>query len=187
MYSEVKEPVATNAVSAPQHNRSGTMREPSQSTRGAALAETEKVAIQAIRQAGRALHTRELLIVMEAAGVEVGGQDPASTLSARLSRAPRLWNDRPNGWRVSDETAPPKLVVGPNVVLPQGGDVDQRLIDNHLAELLYAPTKSARTWEDVVSSALPPLSPQNNALVAGAASVPPMPSYTGGLDDDDYS
>lgn len=63
------------------------------------LNETERVALEAIREAGKPLSTRELLDALAARGIDVGGKDPASTLSARLSRAANLENVRPYGWR----------------------------------------------------------------------------------------
>jgi len=70
------------------------------------MAITETAAIEAIRRAGRYLHTRELLPLIEASGVEVGGKDPAATLSARLSRSERLANNRAHGWAVVEDQAP---------------------------------------------------------------------------------
>lgn len=66
---------------------------------GGALQVTEDLALKIIQEFGRPVPTRELLVELEKRGLTVGGQDPASTLSARLSRAPRLENVRPEGWR----------------------------------------------------------------------------------------
>lgn len=105
MYSEISGVQTTARASAPATKPSGTIRERPQSTRGGALAATEKVAIDALRAAGKPLQTRDLLVALEAAGVEVGGKDPASTLSARLSRADGLENVRPYGWRIREHAA----------------------------------------------------------------------------------
>ena len=66
---------------------------------GGALQETEELALQVIRELGRPIPTRELLVELASRGLTVGGKDAASTLSARLSRAPKLENVRPEGWR----------------------------------------------------------------------------------------
>lgn len=67
-----------------------------------ALAETEAVAAEIIRAAGRPIPTREMLEALRNRGIDVGGKDPASTLSARLSRSRTLENVRPHGWRVKE-------------------------------------------------------------------------------------
>lgn len=64
--------------------------------------ETEDAAVAIIRAAGRPVPTREMLELLAARGIAVGGQDEASTLSARLSRSPRLVNVRPYGWNVRE-------------------------------------------------------------------------------------
>lgn len=69
-----------------------------------ALSETEKATGVIIRELGRPVPTRELLELLTARGVEVGGKDPASTLSARLSRAPSLENIRQRGWWIKGRT-----------------------------------------------------------------------------------
>ena len=101
MYCEIK------GLSVPSQTKAaGTIKERPQQSRGGALAETEKVAVEAIRKAGRPMHTQELLTALLDAGIEVGGKDPASTLSARLSRAPSLENARPHGWRIKSSPLP---------------------------------------------------------------------------------
>jgi len=70
---------------------------------GAALAMTEQRAVQLITEAGRPMHTRELLRLMEAGGMPIGGKNAIATLSARLSRAKSLWNTRIDGWAIRDE------------------------------------------------------------------------------------
>ena len=68
------------------------------------LAETQTAAISILRAARRPMSTRELLSHLEQRGVSVGGSDPSSTLSARLSRAPLLDNVRGVGWRVKESS-----------------------------------------------------------------------------------
>lgn len=106
MYMEIK----GIADPVPEKRETGTIKERVQPPRGAALAETERAAFDAIRASGRPMHTQELLKALQEAGVEVGGKDPASTLSARLSRAPSLENVRPHGWRIK---SPPPSAASP--------------------------------------------------------------------------
>ena len=47
-------------------------------------AETVKVAEEIMREAGRAMATRELVPLIQAHNIEIGGKDPVATLSARL-------------------------------------------------------------------------------------------------------
>lgn len=121
MYMEIK----GISNSTPVHRETGTIKERVQPPRGAALAETERAAFDAIRASGRPMHTQELLTALKLAGVEVGGKDPASTLSARLSRAPSLENIRPHGWRIKTAPSPavpppasPAFVFGPRPAAP---------------------------------------------------------------------
>jgi hypothetical protein len=65
-----------------------------------AISATEALAREIISEKGRAVSTREMLEELTARGHIIGGKDPASTLSARLSRAPSLENQRPVGWRI---------------------------------------------------------------------------------------
>lgn len=67
------------------------------------ISETEHVATEIIRERGRPVSTRELLVELEKRGIEVGGKDPFSTLSARLSRAPTLVGTRGIGWSLKSE------------------------------------------------------------------------------------
>lgn len=66
------------------------------------LHETETAAVEVIHAAGRPVPTPEMLIELAKRGVEVGGKDPSSTLSARLSRAESIENVRPYGWRLRE-------------------------------------------------------------------------------------
>ena len=69
-----------------------------------ALAVTEEATISILREFGRPAKTSELLNLLVARGVEVGGQSPSATLSARLSRATSLINDRSTGWWFRNST-----------------------------------------------------------------------------------
>jgi hypothetical protein len=110
MYRELTGQQAQDDVSHVAPRPALPKREPVAATTGA-LAETEGAAIEVIKAAGRAIPTREMLEALRARGVEVGGKDPASTLSARLSRASALENVRPYGWRLkklADDNSPTK-------------------------------------------------------------------------------
>src|SRR3546814_11801938 len=52
-----------------------------------AIYDTAMAAIRYMRQHGEGMTTRELLPIVEAAGVEVGGNNPIATLSARIGRS----------------------------------------------------------------------------------------------------
>lgn len=67
-----------------------------------ALVRTEEAAVAALRSLGRPIPTRELLGLVTAAGISVGGLDPVATLSARLSRSRLVQNVRPNGWKLRE-------------------------------------------------------------------------------------
>lgn len=87
------------------------------------MAETEAEVIEVLTALGRPAHTRELLKLLLARNFVVGGQDPASTLSARLSRAPRLKNVPRNGWWMkekADDTRPAKEMSSALFQLPSG-------------------------------------------------------------------
>jgi len=98
------------------------------------MTETESAASEIIRaNDGKPVQTADMLKELEKRGIVVGGKDPSSTLSARLSRAESLENVRPYGWRLkeprqtneaaapgqnggaaaSGSTAPPVGEVGP--------------------------------------------------------------------------
>lgn len=65
---------------------------------GNTLAATEQAVIAILKESGKPMPTSALRSILEARGVEVRGKDPNSTLSARLSRAPALFNERTRGW-----------------------------------------------------------------------------------------
>ena len=67
------------------------------------MTETEMAARAIIQEnGGNPVSTQAMLVELEKRGVGVGGKDPISTLSARLSRAPSLENVRPHGWRLRE-------------------------------------------------------------------------------------
>jgi hypothetical protein len=69
---------------------------------GNALAVTEEAVVNILRDAGNPISTADLRPLLQERGIEVGGKDPNSTLSARLSRAPLLYNHRGRGWWVKE-------------------------------------------------------------------------------------
>ena len=84
-----------------------------------AVADSASAALEHIRVTGRAVSTRELVTVLTAKGIEIGGNDPIATLSARLSRSPLLTNIRGAGWQAAsaseEETAGDLLHSNPAV------------------------------------------------------------------------
>ena len=52
-------------------------------------AETARAAADVIREAGRPMRTRDLVSLVEAHGIEIGGKDKVATLSARLGNDAR--------------------------------------------------------------------------------------------------
>lgn len=62
------------------------------------MSDTENMAADVIRAHGRHVPTRLMMEELGKRGLLVGGKDPLSTLSARLSRAPSLVNVRALGW-----------------------------------------------------------------------------------------
>lgn len=105
MYGEVAPRSAIDAgeVTRAIRNEHATMySKPRES--GGALAATELAAVEILTRVGRPIPTRELHDLLTEFGIEIGGQDPISTLSARLSRAPKLLNIRSKGWWIRGES-----------------------------------------------------------------------------------
>lgn len=75
---------------------------PPQTGGGSRITNTEQAVIKIIEREGRPVPTRELLPALAALGVDVGGKEPSSTLSARLSRSNLVENVRPYGWRLKE-------------------------------------------------------------------------------------
>ncbi len=76
------------------------------------LLQTERVAGDIIKEAGKPVLSGDMLAQLQERGVEIGGKDPASTLAARLSRATTIEFVRGQGWalssdRLKDEAADP--------------------------------------------------------------------------------
>ena len=89
---------------------------------GATLLMTQEAAVRLITEAGHPLSTRELLLGLELRDVPVGGKDPASTLSARLSRSPALINVRPHGWTLKKSSKEDDASGSPDSDNPEAPD-----------------------------------------------------------------
>lgn len=76
---------------------------------------TETVARSVIASVGRPVPTLEMLKHMAERHVDVGGKDPASTLAARLSRAPSLKFSRGLGWALQNAPTPMNEAADPAV------------------------------------------------------------------------
>jgi hypothetical protein len=71
--------------------------------RGGVGAETLDAAVAIIRERGEPMSTRELLPLILAKGVPVGGNDPIATLSARISNKGVLHLTRGKWWPTVDD------------------------------------------------------------------------------------
>lgn len=74
--------------------------------RSSAGTPTREAVTAILRERGKPCETRELLPMIRARGVEVGGKDPIATLSARLSNAPEFQVHRGIGWWFANEPLP---------------------------------------------------------------------------------
>lgn len=82
----------------------GRMTRPHRPT--GAMEVTRNAVEKALRSRGYPMQTRELLQVLTASGVEVGGKDSVATLSARLSNADEFVLHRGLGWWFSGQDVP---------------------------------------------------------------------------------
>lgn len=103
-----------NVIAESEHGLSGTMQE------------TEDAAIAILTEAGTPMPTRKMLVALAARGIVIGGKQPVSTLSARLSRAPRLVNIRPDGWWIKEMAgdANPAKETSPALYQPHSAPVE---------------------------------------------------------------
>ena len=74
-----------------------------------AMEQTKNAVTEILREKRRAMQTRELLELVRSRGVEVGGNDPVATLSARLSNADEFELHKGFGWWFSGEHIPPVI------------------------------------------------------------------------------
>jgi hypothetical protein len=63
-----------------------------------------RLAVEMIRERSQPIPTRELVDMMRARGLDVGGGNPVTTLSSYLSRAPELSANRSRGWSLTEQT-----------------------------------------------------------------------------------
>jgi hypothetical protein len=70
------------------------------------MSPTRDAVARILRAQGRAMQTAELVPILKAAGVAVGGKNEVATLSARLSNSDDFVNNRGIGWWFTGETVP---------------------------------------------------------------------------------
>lgn len=58
--------------------------------------------VSILRDAGKPIRTRDLLPMLEARGINIGGENPVTNLSGFLSRSPELEANRALGWHLVD-------------------------------------------------------------------------------------
>lgn len=73
---------------------------------GSTVTPTIEAVKSIIMGAGRPMETRDLLPLVRARGVEVGGKDAVATLSARLSNSGEFQNKRGIGWWFAGQAYP---------------------------------------------------------------------------------
>lgn len=98
---------------------------PRASSESSTMLETERRVTGILEMVGLPMKTRVLLAELERQNFKVGGQDPASTLSARLSRAQSLVNSRAHGWmtrKMADGMKASEAL--PSADHPQSGPVE---------------------------------------------------------------
>lgn len=98
----------------------------SRATTSNSLAATEEAAIVVLTQNGGPMPTNQLRPALEARGIAIGGKDPNSTLSARLSRSTRLYNNRADGWWLKEKAGDdaPEKDASPASVQPSSTPVE---------------------------------------------------------------
>lgn len=133
-------PLPTHAAPIPAQRSDHGAPRASKATAANSLAATEEVAIAVLTQNRGPMPTSKLRPEIEARGIEIGGKDPNSTLSARLSRSTRLYNSRPDGWWLREKAgddAPEKdaspASVQPSAPVEPGEEVAH---DNTLDNLI---------------------------------------------------
>ena len=94
--------------------------------RGGVSGAAVRAAVDAIRERGAPIHTRDLIDVLAAQGIQIGGSNPTANLSGFLSRSDELQNSRASGWGLSEwdessdeqNAAPPDQTPNPAVSSP---------------------------------------------------------------------
>lgn len=111
-----------------------------------ALSESAEAAAAYIQKIGRPVSTRDLVQVLTAQGVSVGGKDEIATLSARLSRSDLLRNIRGQGWELAEPVSEIPMrdgtvgdLLGGNptapVSTPNSADEDGREVEHEKIDL----------------------------------------------------
>ena len=119
-------------------SRSATPRRTVAST--GAVADSATAAHAYIKEVGHPVPTRDLISILTARGIAIGGKDEIATLSARLSRSPLLVNIRGAGWSIAsanEEGAAGDLLnsiptapdLSPNSADEDGREVEQEKTD----------------------------------------------------------
>lgn len=88
-------PVAPRPTRAPASQRAGGLMGP-----------TRDAVAKILRGRGKPLGTAQLVPLVQAEGVEVGGKSSVATLSARLSNGEEFTNNRGIGWWFTGEEIP---------------------------------------------------------------------------------
>ncbi len=92
----------------------------SQRSAGEAMTATYEATERALNEHGAPIPLGDLLAIVRAAGVEVGGKNPNATLSARLSNSDKFTSHRGLGWWFSDRPVPDTRRYGS--LLNEAGD-----------------------------------------------------------------
>jgi hypothetical protein len=83
---------------APVYESDESQGEASRARSNGVAATSVRLAIEAIRERGQRIHTRELIQILQNQGITIGGSNPVANLSGFLSRADDLDNSRSEGW-----------------------------------------------------------------------------------------
>lgn len=74
--------------------------------RGGVSGAAVRASVDAIRERGKPIHTRELLDLLSKQSIQIGGKEPVANLSGFLSRSDDLKNSRAHGWGLAEWGAP---------------------------------------------------------------------------------
>jgi len=75
---------------------------PSIDSKGGLAKAAAREVITVLRERGQPVHTKELLDILRARGIEIAGRNPVTNLSGYLSRSPELTADRAAGWSLAE-------------------------------------------------------------------------------------
>jgi hypothetical protein len=97
-YIDVAREFESTGVDSPRENPSERR---SRIPQGGIGAQAIRLAVEMVQERGKPIPTKELVDLMKARGLDVGGNNPITTLSSYLSRAPELSADRSRGWSLT--------------------------------------------------------------------------------------